>query len=64
MLAPLLLDMLIGTLVVLLVGWANDSIRANMHDREDYRDDKQPAFRHEIFSGRKQPGAHASTAAW
>jgi hypothetical protein len=32
MLAPLIVDLLMGTLLLLLVGWATDAFRASMHD--------------------------------
>jgi hypothetical protein len=32
MLAPLIVDLLTGTLLLLLVGWATDAVRASMHD--------------------------------
>ena len=32
MLAPLIVDLLLGTLLLLLVGWATDAVRASMHD--------------------------------
>jgi hypothetical protein len=32
MLAPLIVDLLMGTLLLLLVGWAIDTFRTSMHD--------------------------------
>ena len=32
MLAPLIVDLLMGTLLLLLVGWAIDAFRASIHD--------------------------------
>ena len=36
MLAPLIVDLLTGTLLMLLVGWATDAFRASMHDVPGY----------------------------
>jgi hypothetical protein len=38
MLAPLIVDLLTGALLMLLLGWATDAFRAGMHDVPGYVD--------------------------
>jgi hypothetical protein len=38
MLAPLISELLIVSLLFLLVGWASDALRASMHDSQGYLD--------------------------
>jgi hypothetical protein len=47
MLAPLIFDMLIASLLLLLVGWASDALRASTHDGRDATRTVRPVWRHQ-----------------